>query len=94
MCDEILVKCAFSKEGCEEIIQRGHAQAHVDKYCDYRLMDCPDANCDQKVRKKDMDAGGKCLHELRECEECGDSMMELEYQVYRRMFESDYGNSS
>ena len=93
MCDEILVRCPFSKEGCEETVQRGHVQAHVDKYCDYQLMSCPDTNCEQKIRKKDMDADGKCLHESRECRECHDTVMELDYQVYHRMFELESRNS-
>ncbi|KAL1957399.1 hypothetical protein VTO42DRAFT_6079 [Malbranchea cinnamomea] len=82
MCDEIVVKCPFAKEGCEETIQRGHVQAHVDKHCDYRLVRCPDTSCDKKIRKRDLDADGKCLHTLCQCQRCGESVMQLEYQSH------------
>jgi hypothetical protein len=82
MCDEILVKCPYSKEGCEEMIQRGHVKAHVGKYCDFRLVRCPEPLCDRKTRKKDLDPDGKCRHVLRECEDCGDILMDLDYKVF------------
>lgn len=81
MCDEILVKCPYAKEGCEETIQRGHVQSHVDKYCNYRLIQCPDEDCDKKTRKKDLDTEGNCVHSLCECKECGDSVTQLDYEV-------------
>lgn len=87
MCDEILVKCPFAKEGCRETIQRGYVQVHVDKYCDYQLMPCPDSTCEQKIRRKDIDPDGKCLHKTHECEACHQPVMELEYQVYQCMLE-------
>ncbi|EEH42002.2 TRAF-type zinc finger protein [Paracoccidioides lutzii Pb01] len=70
MCDDLCVKCPFAAQGCEEIIQRGHIQAHVDKYCDYRLMYCPGENCNYMIRKKDLDPDRRCLHELRDCDNC------------------------
>lgn len=83
MCDDILVKCPFRDEGCEEIVQRGHIQAHVDKYCDYKLMRCPGENCKEKIRKKDMDPDEKCLHQERECKECGESVIELDFNKHQ-----------
>ncbi|OAX81664.1 hypothetical protein ACJ72_03996 [Emergomyces africanus] len=82
MCDDLRVKCPFAGQGCEEIIQRGHVQAHVDKYCAYRLMRCPDANCNYMTRKKDLDPDRRCLHELRNCDSCGESVMEGDFEVH------------
>lgn len=81
MCDDLCVKCPFAGQGCEEIIQRGHVQAHVDKYCDYRLLRCPDANCNYMTRKKDLDPDRRCLHELRSCDNCEESVMERDFEV-------------
>ncbi|EER38465.1 TRAF-type zinc finger protein [Histoplasma capsulatum var. duboisii H88] len=84
MCDDLCVKCPFVRQGCEEIIQRGHVQAHVDKYCDYRLMRCPDPNCNYMTRKKDMDADLRCLHEFRTCDNCEDSVMERDFEIHTK----------
>ncbi|KKZ65476.1 hypothetical protein EMCG_08708 [[Emmonsia] crescens] len=84
MCDDLCVKCPFAGQGCEEVIQRGHVQAHVDKYCDYRLMRCPDANCNYMTRKKDLDPDRRCLHELRSCDNCEESVMERDFEVHTK----------
>lgn len=81
MCDEIEVKCPFSAEGCTEIVQRGYIQTHVDKYCDYKLIRCPDVTCEKKVRKKDFVPGSKCLHQSCDCKVCGETIMELDLDV-------------
>ncbi|EEQ35145.1 TRAF-type zinc finger protein [Microsporum canis CBS 113480] len=80
MCDDILVKCPYHAEGCAETIQRGHAQVHVNKYCEYRWMPCPDAQCDKKIRKKDLGSESRCLHTLVDCGQCGESVMELDFE--------------
>ncbi|OJD14340.1 hypothetical protein AJ78_05305 [Emergomyces pasteurianus Ep9510] len=84
MCDDLCVKCPFAGQGCEEIIQRGHVQAHVDKYCDYRLMRCPDTNCNYMTRKKDLDPDLRCLHELRNCDSCEEPVMEGDFEVHAK----------
>ncbi|KAK2794316.1 hypothetical protein FQN52_008674 [Onygenales sp. PD_12] len=82
MCDDLRVKCPFSSEGCREIIERGHIQAHVKKYCDYRLLPCPAEGCRDMTRKKDMDPDGRCLHELRGCENCEELVMEQDFEAH------------
>ncbi|EEQ91031.2 TRAF-type zinc finger protein [Blastomyces dermatitidis ER-3] len=84
MCDDLCVKCPFAGQGCEEIIQRGHVQAHVDKYCDYRLMRCPEPKCNYMTRKKDLDPDRRCLHELRTCDDCEESVMERDFEVHKK----------
>ncbi|KAL3440901.1 hypothetical protein BJX65DRAFT_314369 [Aspergillus insuetus] len=82
MCDEIPVRCPFSSEGCKEIIPRGHIQSHADKYCGYKLMDCPSASCDQRTRKKDLSPEDKCMHELHKCLRCDEDIMEQDYEEH------------
>ncbi|KAK1142703.1 hypothetical protein N8T08_007334 [Aspergillus melleus] len=82
MCDDIRVKCPFSEEGCKEIIPRGHVQSHVDKYCGYRLMDCPGTLCDKKSRKKDLHPDRRCMHELHKCLRCEEEIMEQDYEEH------------
>lgn len=81
MCGEIQVKCPFSEEGCKEIVPRGHVQTHVNKYCSYRLMDCPDPLCEKKTRKKDLHSDHKCMHELCRCSRCDGEVMEQDLEV-------------
>ncbi|EFR02416.1 TRAF-type zinc finger protein [Nannizzia gypsea CBS 118893] len=82
MCDDILVRCPYHGEGCTETIQRSHAQVHVDKYCEYRWMPCPDAQCDKKIRKKDLGSEDRCLHTLVDCGKCGESVIELDFEEH------------
>ncbi|XRM45092.1 hypothetical protein ABZX51_008197 [Aspergillus tubingensis] len=82
MCDDIKVRCPFRDEGCEEIIPRGHIQSHVDKYCGYRLMKCPDSSCNKKTRKKDLSSEGRCLHELQRCLRCDEYVAEQDYEEH------------
>lgn len=86
MCDDILVNCPFSTEGCTEVVQRGYVQTHVDKYCDYKLVRCPDVICEKKIRKKDLAPELKCLHQLHDCDKCGESITELELDVCSALY--------
>ncbi|PKY05491.1 hypothetical protein P168DRAFT_266033 [Aspergillus campestris IBT 28561] len=81
MCDDIRVKCPFAVEGCEEVMPRGHVQSHVDKYCNYRLVDCPNDQCGNKTRKMDLHPE-KCMHALHTCQHCGDDIMEKDYEEH------------
>jgi len=64
-----------------EVMARGHVESHVDKYCGYKLLDCPSETCDKKTRKKDLDSDGKCVHELLQCSHCEEEVMEQDYEV-------------
>ncbi|KAI1987785.1 hypothetical protein LOZ53_004153 [Ophidiomyces ophidiicola] len=77
MCDDILVKCPYNAYGCDEVVQRCHIQAHVDKYCDYMPIPCLDVTCKKMIRAKDAPSDNRCLHELHECEDCGEMVAEL-----------------
>lgn len=81
MCDEIRVRCPLITEGCQEIIPRGHVQSHVEKYCGYRLLPCPDNSCDQMTRSKDVGMDQKCIHKVRRCAHCEEDVLEHKYEV-------------
>ncbi|OQD76362.1 hypothetical protein PENDEC_c004G00590 [Penicillium decumbens] len=82
MCDEIQVRCPLQAEGCVEVLPRGHVQSHVDKYCGYRLVSCPDDSCEEKIRKKDLQTEQRCLHRYFRCPRCEEDVMEKDYQEH------------
>lgn len=79
MCDEIQVRCPRQAEGCQEVLPRGHVQSHVEKYCGYKLMPCPDESCDKKTRRKDLTAEQRCMHSYCRCARCEEDVMEQDY---------------
>lgn len=82
MCDDIRVKCPFAARGCQEVVQRGLVQLHVDKYCDYRLVPCPNKYCEESTIKKEADAE-HCVHQLVECDQCGETLPDKALKVLR-----------
>ncbi|KAL6239680.1 hypothetical protein BDW75DRAFT_101625 [Aspergillus navahoensis] len=82
MCDDLPVRCPFSSQGCKEVVPRGHIQSHADKYCEYKLMDCPSPSCDEKTPKKNLSPDNKCMHELHKCLRCDADIMEQDYEVW------------
>ncbi|KAJ5102050.1 Zinc finger RING-type [Penicillium alfredii] len=84
MCDDIQVRCPFTVQGCQEIVPRGHVQSHVDKYCGYRLVPCPDGSCNKTTRKKDLHPDERCMHGLRQCSHCEEDIMEQDYEEHDR----------
>lgn len=82
MCDEIQVRCPLQAEGCAELLPRGHVQSHVDKYCGYRLVPCPDNSCEKKIRRKDLQSEERCLHGYFRCSRCEEDVMEKDYEEH------------
>ncbi|KAJ5194970.1 Zinc finger RING-type [Penicillium cinerascens] len=82
MCDEIQVQCPLQAEGCAEVLPRGHVQSHVDKYCGYRLVPCPDDSCEKTIRKKDLQSEERCLHGYFRCSRCEEDVMEKDYEEH------------
>ncbi|GAD91742.1 TRAF-like signal transducer, putative [Paecilomyces variotii No. 5] len=82
MCDDILVKCPYSEGGCSEIVPRGHVQSHVDKYCEYKLVECPSLTCDKKTRKKNMSPDHRCMHTIHRCDQCEEGVMEQDLEEH------------
>ena len=79
MCDEIQVRCPWAEAGCEEVVPRGHVKSHVEKYCGYRMVLCPDESCGKTIRQKDLQSDGRCVHGYRRCERCGEDVVEQEF---------------
>lgn len=79
MCDEIQVRCPLQAVGCQEILPRGHVQSHVEKYCGYKLMPCPDEACDRETRRKDLTEEQRCMHSYCRCSRCEQDIMEQDY---------------
>ncbi|CAG8030856.1 unnamed protein product [Penicillium salamii] len=82
MCDEIRVRCPLLTEGCQEIIPRGHVQSHVEKYCGYRLVPCPDDSCDKMMRSNDVGIKTKCMHAVRFCSRCEENVVEQDFEEH------------
>ncbi|KAJ5159776.1 Zinc finger RING-type [Penicillium canariense] len=79
MCDEIQVRCPLLGDGCEEVVPRGHIQSHVEKYCGYRLVPCPDESCGKNTRKKDLQPDQRCMHSYCRCGRCNEDIMEQDF---------------
>jgi hypothetical protein len=77
MIDDLKVRCPLEKEGCVDIVTRGFAQTHVDKYCKYTPIDCPDQACSKKTPRKDLDPD-KCLHTIVPCSNKCETMVVLQ----------------
>lgn len=78
MCDEIQARCPLQAAGCQETLPRGHVQSHVEKYCGYKLMPCPDEACDKRTRRKDL-TEQRCMHSYCRCSRCEEDVMEQDY---------------
>lgn len=79
--DALEVKCPNSSEGCETILARSMAQNHVDRYCGYSLVGCPESTCKRKVPRKDVHRG--CLHWLAICPDCSENLFEVDMESHR-----------
>ncbi|CAD0086153.1 unnamed protein product [Aureobasidium vineae] len=75
--DDLVVKCPNQPKGCNKQVKRGHLLDHVNIYCDYTKIDCPDDACDQKTQRKD---AAHCVHQPVSCLACRQSMT-LHWQI-------------
>lgn len=68
MCNDVEVKCPM--KGCRQTMARGTLGSHLLLYCPERLVVCPDADCEDKVKQKHF-LPALCRHKTHlECE-CG-----------------------
>ena len=79
MVDDLKVKCPLWRDGCEVISSRGTVQAHVEKYCKYAQVDCPENDCVRMMPRGDLEKG--CRHHPIDCQYCHDSFMEMYIEV-------------
>lgn len=80
--DALEVKCPNSTEGCTKTPARSMVQNHVDRYCEYSLVDCSEDTCARKIWRKDVSRG--CLHWLAICPDCSESLFEADMEHHRQ----------
>ncbi|KAF2767147.1 hypothetical protein EJ03DRAFT_329433 [Teratosphaeria nubilosa] len=78
--DELKVRCPKSEDGCTAEVKRGQVQDHVNLYCGYAWIECPEGHCDLPVRRKDALAG--CLHYGVSCTDCHQSMQKANLETH------------
>ncbi|KAK1778136.1 hypothetical protein QBC45DRAFT_169663 [Copromyces sp. CBS 386.78] len=66
--DRLQVKCPNT--GCEYVCSRELLHAHVERYCEYTLIRCPDPHCDETICRKDARPENGCLHHVTLCPYC------------------------
>ncbi|KAJ4405149.1 hypothetical protein N0V85_004741 [Neurospora sp. IMI 360204] len=66
--DRLKVKCPNS--GCNHVCSRELLYAHVERYCEYTLVRCPDPHCDKTICRKDARPENGCLHHVTLCPYC------------------------
>ena len=76
--DDLVVKCPHKSDGCDKQVKRGHLPDHLNIYCPYTLVECPEDGCDQRVRRKD---AAQCLHQPASCLACRQPMTVQELDV-------------
>ncbi|KAI9826078.1 MAG: hypothetical protein M1832_000527 [Thelocarpon impressellum] len=81
MADDLRVKCPNSDGGCDTITTRGCVQAHVDKYCGYAEVDCPEEQCASRMQRREATEG--CPHKLVACEDCREMVVQRDLQEHR-----------
>lgn len=82
MCEDLVVKCPKSEDGCTAEVKRGEVQDHVTIYCGYAQIECPDEDCDLPVRRKDSVEG--CLHYGVSCMDCHENMPKAQLESHWR----------
>lgn len=79
--DALEVRCPNSTDGCEKVLARSMVQNHVDRYCGYSLVDCPEGTCERKAPRKDVHKG--CLHWYAICPDCSESFFAVDMEHHR-----------
>ncbi|KAA8629880.1 hypothetical protein SMACR_04078 [Sordaria macrospora] len=66
--DRLKVKCPNT--GCDHVCSRELLDGHVERYCEYTLVSCPDPDCDETIWRKDARPENGCLHHVTLCPYC------------------------
>ncbi|MCJ1335425.1 hypothetical protein MMC09_000695 [Bachmanniomyces sp. S44760] len=82
MLDELLVRCPNQKDGCKLEVARGDVQHHVDQYCLFTQITCPDEYCSLTIQRQLLNDDDTCRHLLVTCEECSEEMMEKDRDAH------------
>ena len=71
--EDLVVKCPMTEVGCTETMTRGALKHHLERYCGYFQVDCPEEGCQQKIQRRFSTA--KCLHCIISCPDCEHKVM-------------------
>lgn len=66
--DRLKVKCPNA--GCDHVCARDSLDVHVERYCEFTLVRCPDPQCDETIYRKDARPENGCLHHVTLCPYC------------------------
>lgn len=81
--DGLDVKCPNASEGCDKLLARSMVQNHVDRYCPYTLVECPEKTCGALVARKESNVG--CLHWYSNCPDCNTTIMQANMRKHREV---------
>ena len=81
--DDLKVRCPHSSEGCDVEMPRSSTQDHLDRYCAFADVRCPDSGCSLPVPRKNADLR-RCLHQVIYCDNCDTKLMELDVEVHKQ----------
>ncbi|KAL8832305.1 MAG: hypothetical protein Q9191_000359 [Dirinaria sp. TL-2023a] len=83
--DDLKVRCPRSSEGCGVEMARSSIQDHIDRYCAFAEVRCPDSGCPLSVPRKDT-VLGRCLHQVICCDNCDADLMELNVDAHNQKY--------
>ncbi|KAK3392500.1 hypothetical protein B0T20DRAFT_57335 [Sordaria brevicollis] len=66
--DRLKAKCPNT--GCDHVCSRELLRSHVERYCEYTQVPCPDPQCDETIYRKDARPENGCLHQVTLCPYC------------------------
>lgn len=77
--DDLVVKCPKHEDGCRVDLKRGEVSDHLDIYCPWAWVPCPEATCGLSVRRRD--ARTMCPHCPVSCFDCHEAMTVIQLEV-------------
>lgn len=80
--DSLEIHCPNFEEGCNLVMERAIAQDHIDKYCDYTLVECKEKGCERLIARKDYNKG--CLHWNVSCPHCNNDVLFLDLELHKK----------
>ena len=82
MLSNLRIKCPLQEDGCKEELTRGSIQDHLDRYCAFSEVECPDQSCHLFVQRKET-AKNRCLHQMTSCKDCNISLIENDVEAHQ-----------
>ena len=83
--DDLKVQCPHSSEGCDAEMPRSSTQDHLDRYCAFAEVRCPDSGCSLPVPRRNADLR-RCLHQVMFCNNCHTKLIELDVEAHNQKY--------